>query len=82
MNCDLCSLEMAEGTIAAAPCCTRRFHTLCLIKRVVALDVYHDAITCPCGNNLYTGEQVEQADVTPILDNAEVRTEIKEVKQG
>lgn len=81
MNCDLCSLEMAEGTIAAAPCCTRRFHTVCLVKRVVALDLYHDAITCPCGNNLYTVEHAEETDITPILENEEIREEIKEVKQ-
>ena len=83
MNCDICTLEVAEG-MAQAPCCTRRFHTLCLVKHVVTLDLDHNQITCPCGNNLYTiphNYESDTDDITPLLDNAEICQEIKQVKK-
>jgi hypothetical protein len=83
MNCEFCFLEIVEGAMAQMPCCTRRFHTLCLVKHVVTMDLDHNQITCPCGNNLYTIPYTHESDaddVTPLLENAEIRQEIKQVK--
>jgi hypothetical protein len=93
MNCDYCNEDISGQAHATVPCCSRVYHTTCMIKHVaaVAMSHYHYSTTeilCGCHNTLYThmnysynSDNQSAVDINTILSVPVNSEKVKQIKK-
>jgi len=94
MNCDFCTQPVEGQATASVSCCTRVYHTACLVKKTIIETQnsnYYDVtiIKCGCQASIYqevnqyyeAPSQVQPQDVSNFLETAENREEVKQIRR-